>query len=184
MTRQFLKITALSTALLLTTASAHALSVGVTGTSGSSSVSANVGSGTGSLATVNSTGSATTADVNLGGVTNADDASGVTGDTATVNVGTGSGALATVDNNGNLVDGTSATDASINLGGLLTGLGLTHIGGTGVGGGTTVGGIQTAVASLSTDDRRALAVRCRNVLANPGIYNRDVIGLCRLIARM
>jgi hypothetical protein len=194
MTRK-LTIAALSAALLLGTAgiSAYALDANVNG--GSSTVGVHVGSGSGSLATVNSAGnpaggSTTTGGVNLGGTpANGVGNGAVDGNAVNVNLG-GNGPLATVDSNGNPVDGSSATNADINLGGLLGVIGGTGPGGagggdgTGIGAGGSTGAIQASFNSLSSGDQHKLKVRCADVLAGPGNYKTGVVSLCKLIAQM
>lgn len=165
MTTQFLKSATLSLAMLLGTASMPVLALDL--------------------------------NVTVGGGANAA-ASATTGNTgANVNIGSGSGPLATVDSTSN-ASGGSQIDAAVNLGSLLDGIDLGAAGvpgadggdgtngGGGAGGnvGTSGGGYQAIVASLSAADRQRLNLRCQNVLIDPTIYKADVVEFCRMIAKL
>jgi hypothetical protein len=130
------------------------------------------------------------------------------GTLATASVGSGSGSVnATIGNGGgDLVtlnqadDGT--TDAAVNLGGttgdlgglidlgsLLGGAGGIGGGGTGGGGGGGGGGVTPqqiagAYGSLGGGEQQLLRSSCRSVLVNPAAFDRSLVALCRVIARI
>ena len=181
-----LKTIARSASLLRASASvsAFALDVSVGG------VSASALSGGGQPAATANTGSA------LGGVTATakalDSSDGTVADVnvglpgnnkARVKIGTGAGSLANVDSNGNPLDGGNATSGVINLGGLLGGVGgLPGDDGPGApGAGGPTGGPGAIYASLNSSQQAKLRANCRNILANPGGYSRDLVSICRLL---
>jgi hypothetical protein len=168
------KIAALSTALLLASASlaVQAVEVSVggssvsTGSAGGDAVSgtASVGGGAGNVANAHF-------DAN--------------GNLIDLNIGSGAGPLVTGSQNGNPANGSSATAASVNLGSLLEGIDVGGVGlpggGSGGGGG---GGMQNVVAALSVADRNLLKLRCKTVMQTPTAFQTNVVQLCRLIASM
>lgn len=187
MTNQFAKTTALAAALLLgaATISAYALdanvgnggvSVNTGGTTGGNNATGNIGQGAGSLVTLDSNGnpvdnnSQTDAGVNLGSLFE-------------------DGPLVTFNSDGTPTQESSQSDADINLGSLLAGLpdgidpGDIDVGGI-IGGGGTGAGLQAIVSNLSSNDRQALKLRCRDVLASPSTHKADVVSFCKMIAQI
>jgi len=214
MSFKFFKAAALSTALLLSTASvaAYAAEVSVGGvtasvTGGSGGVSASVGVGGAGGAGTGGGGSggggvAATANVGGGGGNIANGHVGAAGSDADFAIGFGKGPLAKVDSNGNPVNGGNHSNAAVNLGSLLDGIDVGGIGGGGGGGGLGGGGggaggagggkagggkthgLQAIAGGLSAGDQAVLKLRCRNVLASPRGFSRDVVQFCRMIAKL
>ena len=56
-------------------------------------------------------------------------------------------------------------------------------GGSGAGGGVSPG-VRAIASGLSGGDQAVLKLRCRNVLASPGGFKRDVVQFCRMIAKL
>jgi hypothetical protein len=170
-------LTAASVMFLMTaSAPAFALSVGVGG------VSASVGgTSTGGVSATAGDGSTSaTATVGGGGgnVANATIGNGDT--TANVSISDNPGNLATVNSDGN----TSTADVNLgNLGDVLGNVDVTPPNGDNP---TTPVATQVSdtLSSLSPDDQDALKIRCKNVLAGPSSYTRNVVALCRLIATL
>jgi hypothetical protein len=163
-------LAAASVALLAAVSSpALALSASVGGVSASvGDTSASVGIGSTGTATATVGDGSDVASVALG-----------TADTSTtVSVSTDSGNLATVDTDGN------TSTADVNLGNLGDVLGNVDV--------TTPNDPSTPVATqvadtfgtLSIADQDALRIRCRNVLADPAGFTRNVVALCHLIATL
>lgn len=162
MTKQFLKTTALTAALLLGVADISAYAAGVTvgGTSGTTSASGGaggnnanvtVGPGNGPLATVDNNGDQTDGDVNFGSLLSGLDLGDI--DAGDIDVGGGNGGNGGAGGNGGFRDG----------------------------GGS---GFQALASNLSSGDRQTLKLRCLNVLASPETHKRDVVDFCRMIAKL
>lgn len=102
------------------------------------------------------------------------------------------GQLVTFNSDGTPTQESSEFDADINLGSLLGGLpdgidpGDIDVGGAigGIGGTGAGAGLQTIVSNLSGNDRQALKLRCRGVLASPSTHKADVVGFCQMIAKL
>lgn len=178
-----LKTIALSASLLVASASISAFALDVSvgrvsasalGGGGQPAATANTGS---ALGGVTATGKAldsndgTVADVNLGLPDS---------NKARVKIGTGSGSLANVDSNGNPLNGGNATSGVVNLGGLLGGV-IGVPGDDGPGAPGAGGGPGAIYASLNSSQQAKLRANCRNILANPGGYSRDLVSICRLL---
>lgn len=174
-----LKTIALSAGIFLAGAafSAYAVDVHVGGISvsalgggGAPAATGNTGNALGgATASASALGSdGTVADVNLGVPSN---------NTGHVRIGLGAGPLAAVDSNGNPVNGGSATDGSINLGGLL-GLGGIDDSGPGSAAPGSPGAI---VAGLSAGQQAKLRANCKTVLRSPASYQQNLVSICRLL---
>ena len=202
MSNQFFKAVALSTALLLCTTSlaAYAAEVSVGGVSasiGGGGVGGTLsGSGGGVSVGGGSGGATASATAGGGGGNIASGGAGARGSTLDFSIGSGGGPLASVDSKGNPANGGSQSSGAVNLGSLLDGLNLGDItsGGAGGGSGSGVGagaggggvapGVRAIAAGLSSADQAVLKLRCRNVLASPSGFSRDVVQFCRMIAKL
>lgn len=187
---------------------ALALSVGIGGVSasvgGTSTGGVSATTGIGSTAGVSaSVGGGSTAGVSASvgdGITATATVGGGDGNVASATIGTGDTSTSvTVSNNpGNLAtvntDGNTST-ADVNLGNLgnVVGNVLGNVDvttpndpSTPVDNPTTPAATQVSdtLSSLSTADQDALRIRCKNVMADPAGYTRNVVALCRLIATL
>jgi hypothetical protein len=186
MTSSFLKTT-FAAALLLGAAivPAVAIDLGVTigggpnvdasATVGNTNANVHVGQGSGPLATVESRGTAgggsqTDVTVNLGSLLDGIDLP----DIDLPGGGNGGGG------NGNGGGGNGNGGGGNGNGGGAGGGGI----GTGGGGGGGGGGFQTIVDNLSAADRALLDKRCRGVLVDPALYEKDMIEFCRMIIKL
>lgn len=109
------------------------------------------------------------------------------GNNGTATIGQGAGPLVTFDSDGTRNQNSSQSDADVNLGSLLTGLpDAVEIGDINVGdnGGVGSASFKTIANNLSDADRKALKLRCRDVLASPSTHKADVVSLCKLIAQL
>jgi hypothetical protein len=196
----------MSAALLMSVAvPATALDLGV----GGISIGGGSGSGGGGTAATVGFGDAS-AGVTIGGGTNYASASTTAGDsTVNLSIGGGDGPLVTAFSN----DGTTDADINLGflglgssgndlingvtdpLGDLLDGAALPGDGGGGGGGGgTDTGGdfpgvvspteLAGAYGSLSGGEQAFLRNRCHTVMLYPQRFDRDLIELCRIIARL
>lgn len=156
MTNQFAKATALVATLLLGTAS---ISYAQTVTTGNGGISAGTNGAAG-------------------------------GNNGTATIGQGAGPLVTFDTDGTRNQNSSQSDADVNLGSLLAGLpdgiDVGDIGDIDVGGagGTGSASFRAIVNNMSANDRKALKLRCRDVLASPKTHKSDVVSFCKMIAQL
>jgi hypothetical protein len=174
-------LTAASVMFLMTaSAPAFALSVGVGGVS--ASVGGTSTGGVSATAGDSSTSATATVGGGDGNVANATIGNGDT--TANVSISDNPGNLATVNSDGN------TSTADVNLGNLGDVLGTVpgDVAVTPPNGDNPTTPVATQVSdtlsSLSPDDQDALKIRCKNVLAGPAAYTRNVVALCRLIATL
>ncbi|MEO8667667.1 MAG: hypothetical protein ABI399_04070 [Bauldia sp.] len=199
-------LSAVASAALFATMAAVPVSAGSVGVGG---IGASVGgnSSGGTTAGVSAGGATASASIGGGGG-NVASATANTGSNAgsqngTVGIGTTSGSLVSATQNG------SNTNARVNLGGLLgpelSGLvddTLGTVNGTvnpvldginpgGVIPDDSVGGVPPGIGNLPSAfsamdpaEQMAVRVKCRNVLANPAAYAKNIVALCRMIASL
>lgn len=164
---------AIGALLLAMAAPAYAAEVSVGGASVSAgtdtSVSAGVGDTSASVSIGGGGGNVATGTVETGG------------NAANVRVGSGSGPLADVNQSGNPLAGTSRTGVNVNLGDLLGGGGA---GGGNGNGNVSPGAVNSAFSDLSEGQQAAVRRQCRSVMASPAGFERDLVALCRLLAKL
>ena len=172
MTKLYLNVAAGALVAGLIAMPAYALDVSVGGNSsggttasaseGDTSANANIGGGDGNLAN---------------GVV------GTGGNTATFSIGSGSGPLISGSSTGSPLDGTSTSNAAVNLGGILGGVpGVPGLPGGG-GGGVTPDEVAAAVAA-GGGNLGQLKLTCANVLGSPARYDAELVQLCRVLLNL
>jgi hypothetical protein len=165
MTKLYLNVAAGALMAGLIAMPAYALDVSVGGnSSGGTSASASEGD-TSANATIGGTGNTANARVGTGG------------NSATVNIGSGSGPLVSGSSTGSPIDGTSATDVDVNLGGILGGLP------GGGAGGIDPDEVADAVAA-GGGSIAELKITCAAVLGAPARYEANMIQLCRVLMKL
>jgi hypothetical protein len=169
MTKLYLNAAAGALMAALIAIPAYALDVSVGGNdSGGTSASASEGD--------------TSANANIGGGGGnvANGVVGTGGNTATFSIGSGSGPLVSGSSTGSPLDGTSTSNAAVNLGGILGGVPGVPGGG---GGGVTPDEVAAAVAA-GGGNLAELKVTCASVLGSPARYETEMVQLCRLLMKL
>jgi hypothetical protein len=172
MTKLYLNAAAGALMAALIAIPAYALDVSVGGNdSGGTSASASEGD--------------TSANANIGGGGGnvANGVVGTGGNTATFSIGSGSGPLVSGSSTGSPLDGTSTSNAAVNLGGILGGVpGVPGVPGGG-GGGVTPDEVAAAVAA-GGGNIAELKITCAAVLGSPARYEAEMVQLCRLLLNL
>jgi hypothetical protein len=123
----------------------------------------------------------TSANATIGGGGNvANGRIGTGGNAATFSIGSGSGPLVSGSSTGAPLDGTSTTNAAVNLGGILGGVPGVPGGG---GGGISPDQVAAAVAA-GGGNLGQLKVTCAGVLGAPARYDVQLVQLCRVLMNL
>jgi hypothetical protein len=170
MTKLYLNVAAGALIAGLIAMPAYALDVSVGGNdSGGTSASASEGD------------TSVNANIGGGGGNVANGRVGTGGNAATFSIGSGSGPLVSGSSNGSPLDGTSNSNAAVNLGGILGGVG--GLPGAGGGGGVTPDEVAAAISGSGANIAE-LKTTCVGVLGAPGRFETELVQLCRLLMKL